>query len=99
MVQAIQVHATDQVYASYKYRRDLAEAVKSADAYDRAREVSDDENAYQEVLAGKHSSDSVPLDPPTMRQAIAWELALRSIRQQEVRRPPFQVAAPQLAML
>ncbi|KAK9868972.1 hypothetical protein WJX84_008119 [Apatococcus fuscideae] len=72
-----------QVYASYKYRRDLAEAVKSADAYDRAREVSDDENAYQEVLAGKHSSDSVPLDPPTMRQAIAWELALRSIRQQE----------------
>ena len=33
--------------------------------------------------AGKGGTE-VPLDPPSMRQAIAWELALRNIRKAEV---------------
>ncbi|KAK9845056.1 hypothetical protein WJX74_010085 [Apatococcus lobatus] len=72
-----------QVYASYKYRRDLAEAVKSANAYDQARPMTQSEAQTQDAFASKEGSKAVPLDPPTMRQAIAWELALRSIRQRE----------------
>ena len=77
-------HSWVQIYASYKYRRDLAEAAKSPDACDRARPMTDSEARSQDAYASKDKSKAVPLDPPTMRQAIGWELALRSIRQHEV---------------
>lgn len=73
-----------QIYASYKYRRDLAEAAKSPDACDRARPMTQSEANSQDAYASRDKSKAVPLDPPTMRQAIAWELAHRSIRQHEV---------------
>lgn len=74
-----------QVYASYIYPRDLAEAVKSTHAAEAARQMTQDEHDSQVAYVGKEGAPSIPLDPPTMRQAIAWELALRSIRQVEVR--------------
>lgn len=43
------------------------------------------EAATLSASAGKGQDSVVDLDPPTMRQSVAWELALRTIRMKEVR--------------
>ena len=50
----------------------------------RARSLSREEAESQEADVGK-ADLGVGVHPPTMRQAIAWELAMRNIRQSEVR--------------
>lgn len=50
----------------------------------RARSLSREEAESQEADVGK-ADVGVALHPPTMRQTIAWELAMRNIRQSEVR--------------
>lgn len=81
-----------QVYASYNYRRDLTTVVKLPGMLSRARSLSREEAASQEADVGK-ADVGVGLHPPTMRQAIAWELAMRNIRQSEVRHPALACAA------
>ena len=49
----------------------------------RARSLTQLEAQAEEAQVGKLGS-TVELHPPSMRQAIAWELALRNIRQTEV---------------
>lgn len=49
----------------------------------RARSLTRGEAEAQEANVGKLGT-AVELHPPTMRQSIAWELALRNIRQAEV---------------
>lgn len=72
-----------QVYASYNYRRDLTVVVKVPGMLSRARSLSRDEAETQEADVGKGDA-GVSVHPPTMRQAVAWELAMRNIRQSEV---------------
>ena len=72
-----------QIYGSYKYRRDLASAVHGPGILSRARALKRSEVETLSAPAGKGGAE-VPLDPPSMRQAIAWELALRNIRKAEV---------------
>lgn len=72
-----------QVYASYNYRRDLTGVVKVPGMLSRARSLSRDEAETQEADVGK-SDAGVSVHPPVMRQAVAWELAMRNIRQSEV---------------
>ena len=72
-----------QIYGSYKYRRDLASAVHGPGILSRARALKRSEVETLSAPAGKGGAE-VPLDPPSMRQAIAWELALRNIRKEEV---------------
>lgn len=74
------------MYASYNYRRDLTKVVKVPGMLSRARSLSREEAEAQEADVGK-ADVGVSLHPPTMRQAIAWELAMRNIRQSEVRDP------------
>ena len=73
-----------QVYASYNYRRDLTTVAKLPGMLSRARSLSREEAESQEADVGK-ADLGVGVHPPTMRQAIAWELAMRNIRQSEVR--------------
>ena len=54
----------------------------------RARSLKQHEAEAGQADVGKLGSP-VGLHPPTMRQAIAWELALRNIRQAEVSLPPL----------
>ena len=79
------LHALDllQVYGSYSYRRDLTNIVKVPGMLSRARSLTRGEAEAEEAQVGKLGSP-VGLHPPSMRQAIAWELALRNIRQAEV---------------
>ena len=49
----------------------------------RARSLTLHEAEEQEADVGKGDA-GVSLHPPTMRQAIGWELAMRNIRQNEV---------------
>ena len=72
-----------QVYASYNYRRDLTHVVKLPGMLSRARSLSRDEAETQEADVGKGDA-GVSVHPPSMRQAVAWELAFRNIRQSEV---------------
>ncbi|KAL3135529.1 hypothetical protein ABBQ38_006008 [Trebouxia sp. C0009 RCD-2024] len=72
-----------QVYASYNYRQDLTKVVKVPGMLSRARSLSREEAETQEADVGK-ADVGVSLHPPTVRQAIAWELAMRNIRQSEV---------------
>ena len=72
-----------QVYASYNYRRDLTNVVRTPGMLSRARSLSRDEAETQEADVGKGDA-GVSVHPPTMRQAVAWELAMRVIRQSEV---------------
>ena len=72
-----------QVYASYNYRRDLTSVVKSPGRLSRPRSLTLAEAEEQEADVGKGDA-GVSLHPPTMRQAIGWELAMRNIRQNEV---------------
>ncbi|KAL0032860.1 hypothetical protein WJX77_003294 [Trebouxia sp. C0004] len=72
-----------QVYASYNYRRDLTHVVKTPGMLSRARSLSRDEAETQEADVGKGDA-GVSVHPPSMRQAVAWELAFRNIRQSEV---------------
>lgn len=60
--------------------------VKVPGMLSRARSLSREEAEAQEADVGK-ADVGVSLHPPTMRQAIAWELAMRNIRQSEVRDP------------
>ena len=76
-------HTLLQIYGSYKYRRDLASAVHGPGTLSRARALKRFEVETLSAPAGKSGTD-VPLDPPSMRQAIAWELALRNMRKAEV---------------
>ena len=91
-----QQHATTsvpphlQVYASYNYRRDLTTVAKLPGMLSRARSLSREEAESQEADVGK-ADVGVGVHPPTMRQAIAWELAMRNIRQSEVRHVPMYV--------
>lgn len=77
------VNYTLQVYASYNYRQDLTKVVKVPGMLSRARSLSREEAETQEADVGK-ADVGVSLHPPTVRQAIAWELAMRNIRQSEV---------------
>lgn len=72
-----------QVYGSYNYRRDLTNVLKVPGMLSRARSLKQHEAEAGQADVGKLGSP-VGLHPPTMRQAIAWELALRNIRQAEV---------------
>jgi hypothetical protein len=72
-----------QIHASYQHRRDFAEAMKrglpqlaQAQALTKA-EVEKQEISLSKKNNGKSSSDSVKLEVPEMRKAIAWEFALR----------------------
>ncbi len=84
-----------QVYASYNYRRDLTHVVKTPGMLSRARSLSRDEAETQEADVGKGDA-GVSVHPPSMRQAVAWELAFRNIRQSEV--STQTVSEPQLAI-
>ncbi|KAK9915278.1 hypothetical protein WJX75_007018 [Coccomyxa subellipsoidea] len=75
-----------QVYASYKYRRDLAEAAKVTGIMGRSRQLKRSEAEHllaDEVGWGDGGEADVALDPPTVRQAIGWSFALRNIRRME----------------
>ena len=72
-----------QVYASYNYRRDLINVVRTPGMLSRSSSLSRDEADTQEADVGKGDA-GVSVHPPTMRQAVAWELAMRVIRQSEV---------------
>ncbi|KAK9814057.1 hypothetical protein WJX72_000065 [[Myrmecia] bisecta] len=72
-----------QVYASYTYRRDLTEAAKEPGMLSRTRVLKAEEAARGLVAAARSGPTLVDLDAPAMRQAIAWEFALRNIRTNE----------------
>ncbi|BDA43750.1 probable chaperone protein DnaJ at C-terminar half [Coccomyxa sp. Obi] len=75
-----------QVYASYKYRRDLADAAKVAGIMGRSRQLRRSEAEHllaDEVGWGDGGEADVALDSPTVRQAIGWSFALRNIRRLE----------------
>jgi len=76
--------ASMQIYASYKWRRDFVDGIKSAGSLTRTRPLKLGEAATLSASAGKGQDSVVDLDPPTMRQSVAWELALRTIRMKEV---------------
>lgn len=59
-----------QIYASFKHRRDFAEAAKL---------TSIPENVYKLKDRQAHVN-GVQLDAPRVRQGMAWELAVRNIR-------------------
>lgn len=84
-----------QVYASYRYRRDFAEVAKAGgDAVAALRPLSlDVARSGEWGPLPSSSADSrgegaqaARLDPPAMRQAIAWEFVLRAIHAKEVSR-------------
>ena len=62
----------------------MTKVVKVPGMLSRARSLSREEAETQEADVGK-ADVGVSLHPPTIRQAIAWELAMRNIRQSEVR--------------
>lgn len=69
-----------QVYGSYKYRRDLVKGVQSCCS------TSGRPMDWLEAHTGcvKQLEDVVHIDSPDLRQGIAWELALRSVRKHMV---------------
>jgi hypothetical protein len=85
-----------QVYASYKYRRDFAEVAKAEGRAVQLLEPLQQEAAARGWVQGPLGAGAAvgpsggsgerktALDRPTMRQAIAWEFALRAIHEREV---------------
>ena len=74
-----------QVCASFHFRRDFTETLKAGLLASPRQPL-----AQEEVLAGKvparaGGGGTVVLDAPEMRQSMAWEFALRGIREHEVR--------------
>eukprot|EP00803_Ostreobium_quekettii_P000036 evm.model.scf_1408EXC.4 EVM.evm.TU.scf_1408EXC.4 scf_1408EXC:14406-18349(+) len=65
-----------QVFASFKYRRDLAEAVKTTVSAGVCRPLTIPEAEILRVR-DRSTGTSWHLDPPDMRQGLAWEFALR----------------------
>lgn len=68
---------SSQVYASYHYRRDLVHAAQVDGALTAARPLPDD------ALAAGLPTGTV-VQAADVRQAIAWEFALRAMREREV---------------
>ena len=72
-----------QVYASFKYRRDLAEAAKTPLKFVTGQQLSAAEAESLRIWDKKHGF-SWQIDPPNMRQGLAWEFALRGIHHLQV---------------
>lgn len=77
MMQASNNTTHVQVYASYQYRRDLVHAAQVDGALTAARPMPDDVGAL-ELPPG------TVVQAADVRQAIAWEFALRAMREREV---------------
>ena len=75
--------AAPQVYASYKYRRDFAETAKAGGRLLELLRPLPREAARRGAVEGP-AGGQLTLDAPSMRQAIAWELALHAIHGREV---------------
>lgn len=67
-----------QVYASYEYRHDFAEAMKPG-TWKQAPAKTLPYDFHDDVYV-----DSVPVCAPEMRKSLAWELILRNIHRTEV---------------
>lgn len=75
--------------ASYKYRRDYAAVAHAPHALRRLQPLPQrdaERGAFASRLRGGGWLEAA-LDPPAMQQAIAWELALRDMREAEVGAP------------
>lgn len=74
-----------RVYASFKYRRDYAQVVNRSWSLKRLQPLPEADaargNYVSATLTGR--AQGADVDPPTMRQAIAWEFVLRDIRERE----------------
>eukprot|EP00873_Tetraselmis_striata_P029086 jgi/Tetstr1/449350/TSEL_003863.t1 len=73
-----------QIFASYKYRRDLADAARGAMPAGALRPLSAREVEQRIAVEaaprdGGASRCGLPLLPATMRQSIAWQLAYRNV--------------------
>lgn len=89
------------MYATYNLRRDLSEAAKAAavDLAAASTLTRDDlqQQQYADPTAAATQSDrssqrssgseqgQVPLEPPLMRQAIAWQLCHRQLMHEQIR--------------
>ncbi len=49
------------------------------------------EAIIQSAVAGRGLERMVEIDPPTMKQSVAWELAMRAIHIREVRAVTLQL--------
>lgn len=74
-----------QVYASYEYRRDFGEAMKAGFDLSSLQPLPRPPAHADELRFPKLFPDAVPLHGPGMRASLAWELALRALREKEVR--------------
>ncbi len=61
-----------QVYASYRLMRDLGQGATGTGLAERGRALSLEEGRQQRV-------GGVPLQAPTMKQGLAWQLACRQL--------------------
>ncbi len=76
-----------QVYASYMYRRDLAHAAQVSNALASARPMHStphEKQQQQQHIVDASFPKDVVVQTPDVRQAIAWEFALRALRDHEV---------------
>eukprot|EP00887_Chlorella_sp_A99_P001330 scaffold14.g1330.t1 len=72
-----------QVYAAFNFRRDFARAVSSEVLLPKLQLLS--QEAAAAVLGTAGDSAAAPaLHLPTMRQAMAWELMVQAVREQEL---------------
>lgn len=72
-----------QVCASYKYRRDLVEGLIPR-SLPSGRPMTGTEAMLCSVQDGELY---ISINPPNLRQGLAWELAMRSVRKHMVRYP------------
>lgn len=68
--------------AAYTYRRDYIAAIKPDNQSALLRPLT--RNELEAGVSRDKVLGDIPLSTPDMRQAIAWEFALRGIRDQEV---------------
>ena len=66
------------VYASYNHRRDFMEAAKLPRWYELAKPTP-----WDEALAAPQGGAEPEVDPPTLRQPIAWALAAQALTEAE----------------
>ncbi|KAK9813578.1 hypothetical protein WJX73_008249 [Symbiochloris irregularis] len=74
-----------QICASYKIRRDLLEAAKVPGILGRARLLTTRESSTQTARVSVRDGEPVAIEPPLMRQSIAWQFAIRAMRAREMR--------------
>lgn len=81
-----------QVYASFEYRQDFGNIMKSEMDISALKKLSKEEVRDMNISIHPKNNEKIPIDPPPMRRSLAWSFALQRAHDAELDSLPTELA-------